>query len=54
MKKEDFIRGGTATEPMLDFLAECLKIRHLHLCGRRHQLRKDHAGGMASDNHTGQ
>jgi pilus assembly protein CpaF len=25
MKKEDFIRGGTATEPMLDFLAECLR-----------------------------
>lgn len=25
MKKEDFIRGGTATGPMLDFLAECLR-----------------------------
>lgn len=25
MKKTDFIRGGTATEPMLDFLAECLR-----------------------------
>ena len=25
MKKEDFVRGGTATEPMLDFLAECLR-----------------------------
>jgi pilus assembly protein CpaF len=25
MRKEDFIRGGTATEPMLDFLAECLR-----------------------------
>ncbi|AGA68838.1 Flp pilus assembly protein, ATPase CpaF [Desulfitobacterium dichloroeliminans LMG P-21439] len=25
MQKEDFIGGGTATEPMLDFLAECLR-----------------------------
>jgi len=25
MQKADFIRGGTATEPMLDFLAECLR-----------------------------
>jgi len=25
MKKEDFIRGGTATADMLDFLAECLR-----------------------------
>jgi len=25
MKKEDFIRGGTAAGPMLDFLAECLR-----------------------------
>ena len=25
MKKEDFIRGGTATGEMLDFLAECLR-----------------------------
>ncbi len=25
MQKQDFIRGGTATEPMLDFLAECLR-----------------------------
>lgn len=25
MKKEDFIHGGTATESMLDFLAECLR-----------------------------
>jgi pilus assembly protein CpaF len=25
MKKRDFIHGGTATEPMLDFLAECLR-----------------------------
>lgn len=25
MQKEDFICGGTATEPMLDFLAECLR-----------------------------
>jgi pilus assembly protein CpaF len=25
MQKTDFIRGGTATEPMLDFLAECLR-----------------------------
>jgi pilus assembly protein CpaF len=25
MQKEDFIRGGTATGPMLDFLAECLR-----------------------------
>lgn len=25
MQREDFIRGGTATGPMLDFLAECLR-----------------------------
>ena len=25
MQKADFIQGGTATEPMLDFLAECLR-----------------------------
>lgn len=25
MQKADFIRGGTATEPMLDFLTECLR-----------------------------
>ncbi len=25
MQKDDFIRGGTATGPMLDFLAECLR-----------------------------
>jgi pilus assembly protein CpaF len=25
MKKEDFVSGGTATEAMLDFLAECLR-----------------------------
>ncbi len=25
MKKEDFIRGGTATEPMLDFLSLCVR-----------------------------
>ncbi|WP_242974095.1 CpaF/VirB11 family protein [Anaerocolumna aminovalerica] len=25
MHKEDFIQGGTATEPMLDFLSECLR-----------------------------
>lgn len=25
MQKADFIRGGTATEPMLEFLAECLR-----------------------------
>lgn len=25
MKKEDFIKGGTATEPMLNFLAECIR-----------------------------
>lgn len=25
MHKEDFIHGGTATEPMLDFLSECLR-----------------------------
>lgn len=25
MKKEDFILGGTAAGPMLDFLAECLR-----------------------------
>jgi pilus assembly protein CpaF len=25
MQKGDFIRGGTATEPMLDFLSECLR-----------------------------
>ena len=54
MKKEDFIKGGTATEPMLDFLAECLKIRHFGLCSRRDQLRQDYDGGMASDHHTGQ
>ena len=25
MKKEDFIRGGTATDEMLDFLSECIR-----------------------------
>jgi pilus assembly protein CpaF len=25
MKKEDFINGGTATDPMLDFLSECIR-----------------------------
>lgn len=25
MHKEDFVEGGTATEPMLDFLSECLR-----------------------------
>ncbi|MHB1420603.1 MAG: ATPase, T2SS/T4P/T4SS family, partial [Bacillota bacterium] len=25
MQKDDFVRGGTATKPMLDFLAECLR-----------------------------
>jgi len=25
MQKKDFIRGGTATDPMMDFLAECLR-----------------------------
>ena len=25
MKKQDFINGGTATGPMLDFLSECLR-----------------------------
>ena len=25
MQKADFIRGGTATDPMMDFLAECLR-----------------------------
>jgi len=25
MKKEDLVQGGTATEPMLDFLAQCLR-----------------------------
>ncbi|MDL2293778.1 CpaF/VirB11 family protein [Ruminococcaceae bacterium OttesenSCG-928-D13] len=25
MKKEDFVRGGTATEEMMDFLSECLR-----------------------------
>ena len=25
MKKEDFTKGGTATEPMLDFLAQCIR-----------------------------
>lgn len=25
MKKSDFIQGGTATEPMLDFLSECIR-----------------------------
>lgn len=25
MQKDDFVRGGTATEPMLDFLTECLR-----------------------------
>lgn len=25
MKKEDFVRGGTATEPMLDFLSLCVR-----------------------------
>ena len=25
MQREDFTRGGTATEPMLDFLSECLR-----------------------------
>ena len=25
MQKNDFVRGGTATEPILDFLAECLR-----------------------------
>ena len=25
MKKEDFVRGGTATGQMLDFLSECIR-----------------------------
>ena len=25
MKQEDFINGGTATQPMMDFLTECLR-----------------------------
>ena len=25
MQKEDFVRGGTATGPMLDFLSACLR-----------------------------
>ena len=25
MKQEDFIKGGTATQPMMDFLTECLR-----------------------------
>ena len=25
MQKEDFVKGGTATGPMLDFLAACLR-----------------------------
>ena len=43
LKKSDFVDGGTATEEMLDFLAECLRygistVSYTHLDVYKRQL----------------
>ncbi len=53
MKQEDFINGGTATQPMMDFFDRVSAVWDLHLCGRGDKLREDNAAWMAFDNHTG-
>ncbi len=46
LTKEGLCGQRPLTEEMLDFLSACLRYG-VSICGRRHQLRQDHGGGLA-------
>lgn len=54
MQKEDFVKGGTATGPMLDFLAACLRYGVSVCVAGGHRFRQDYGGRLAPDHHPGQ
>ena len=53
MKKQDFIKGGTATSQMLDFFIGVHPVWNLCVCGGSHKLRKNHTVRLASDHNSG-
>lgn len=54
MQKEDFVKGGTATGPMLDFLAACLRYGVSVCVAGATGSGKDYGGRLAPDHHPGQ